>query len=900
MKKTKSKAIAILIAALLTFSMIASMMLIPSANAHSPPWNIPTESYLHVGPNPIGVGQTLTVDMWLMEPPPTANNQYGDRWMGMKVTVTLPDGTTTTLGPYTSDDTGGVAVAYTPTKVGNYTFVMSFPGQTLAGNNPPPLGFAAVVPASIASIGDYYEPSTSNTETVTVQQQPVSTIPFNPLPTNYWTRPINAENPNWYSIAGNWLGLGATTFSSTGEYNVSSSYNPWSLAPTTAHILWTKPEAFGGTVGGEFGGSEAMGSETSNFYSNRQYEQMFSAIILSGVLYYEQFPQSMNSPTGWVAVNLQTGQTLWTDDAANYGGGSPQQNALTSTGIVTSLRCGELLDYVTPNQYGGSAYLWSTGTPAGVVSTGTTWNLFDAMTGMYILSIVNGSALTLTEDAGGDLIGYWVNSANPNAPTLNEWNSTQAIQTYWNQVGGTNTYWEWRPAQDAKIPFKDGIMWSMPLPTVYKGNSITTLTSSSIVPGWAIGAINSGVLIMYCGSYEGYSYQRGWQIEAGYSQTTGAQLWITNRTETPETRLTGPSSLLDGNGIYVEINLDTLVLNGYSDSTGNLVWGPVTVPNANIYDVYAFAGIIANTTLYLYGLGGDVYAMNMLTGTFLWHYNTGYAGYNTPYTVWPIWAQGQPEVIADGVLFIAEGHSYSPPLFRGAQMLGLNITNGQPVWSILGDMVDNSQAISDGVLVGANGYDNQIYAFGMGPSETTVTAPDVGVTTSTPVTITGTVMDNSAGSQQQAVAANFPHGLPCVSDASMTQFMEGVYEQQPMPTNLTGVPVTIYVTDSNHNTYPIGTTTTDPYTGTFGLTWTPIIPGNFTVTATFAGTQSYYGSSATTYFYASSPAATASPTASPPTGLASTGTVELGVAAIIIVIVIIGAAILAVMLRKRP
>ena len=71
-----------------------------------------------------------------------------------------------------------------------------------------------------------------------------------------------------------------------------------------------------------------------------------------------------------------------------------------------------------------------------------------------------------------------------------------------------------------------------------------------------------------------------------------------------------------------------------------------------------------------------------------------------------------------------------------------------------------------------NAYDNQIYAYGMGPSTTTVTAPDIGVTTATPVTITGTVMDISAGSQQNAVAANFPHGLPCVSDASMTQWME--------------------------------------------------------------------------------------------------------------------------------
>ena len=36
--------------------------------------------------------------------------------------------------------------------------------------------------------------------------------------------------------------------------------------------------------------------------------------------------------------------------------------------------------------------------------------MFDAMTGNYILSIVNGTSMTLTEDDHGDLIGYYVNS----------------------------------------------------------------------------------------------------------------------------------------------------------------------------------------------------------------------------------------------------------------------------------------------------------------------------------------------------------------------------------------------------------------------------------------------------------------------------------------------------------
>ena len=55
-----------------------------------------------------------------------------------------------------------------------------------------------------------------------------------------------------------------------------------------------------------------------------------------------------------------------------------------------------------------------------------------------------------------------------------------------------------------------------------------------------------------------------------------------------------------------------------------------------------------------------------------------------------------------------------------------------------------------------NAYDNQIYAYGRGPSAITASAPQVGATTATPITITGTVMDISAGAKQGAVAANYP------------------------------------------------------------------------------------------------------------------------------------------------
>ncbi len=268
---------------------------------------------------------------------------------------------------------------------------LSLPGQILAGKNPPPGGFAAIFPGEIspaAYIGDYYEPSNA-TATVTVQSTPIAGFPLTPLPTAYWTTPIYALNTNWYSIAGPWLGTGEVNFGTTGTYNNTGDYNPYTTAPTTAHILWTRPVAFGGVAGG--GEFSASGSETGNFYATAQYEPKWQPIIMQGILYYEEYPTSSTVPAGWVAVNLETGQTLWTDDAANLGGGSPAQSALTANGQVTSLMCGQYLDYVSPNQYGFLPYLWSEGTPAGINSIGTAFNLFDAMTGDYLCSIVNAS-----------------------------------------------------------------------------------------------------------------------------------------------------------------------------------------------------------------------------------------------------------------------------------------------------------------------------------------------------------------------------------------------------------------------------------------------------------------------------------------------------------------------------
>jgi hypothetical protein len=343
------------------------------------------------------------------------------------------------------------------------------------------------------------------------------------------------------------------------------------------------------------------------------------------------------------------------------------------------------------------------------------------------------------------------------------------------------------------------------------------------------------------------------------------------------------------------------VATAYSLFTGEEAWTKTLTVDGHQpsdYDVFDFNNVCANGIAYFWGLGGDVWAINMATGDILWSTNTlklvGDPGYETPYGIWPLWVF-TVGVVAGGMLYLPVGHEYSPPLFHGARQLAINITDGSLVWSVLAFDVTCSE-VSYGIMTTLNAYDNQLYAFGKGPSATTVTAPDVGVTTATPITIRGTVIDISAGAKQNAVASNYPSGLPCVSDESQSQWMEHIYMQQPLPSNTTGVPVTISVIDSNNNYRDIGTSTTDS-SGSFGFTWTPDITGDFTVIATFAGTDSYYGSCAETFFTATEPAQNQTPT--PTVQPDNTATiVTYGVIAIIVAIIIVGAVIVLI-LRKR-
>jgi hypothetical protein len=147
------------------------------------------------------------------------------------------------------------------------------------------------------------------------------------------------------------------------------------------------------------------------------------------------------------------------------------------------------------------------------------------------------------------------------------------------------------------------------------------------------------------------------------------------------------------------------------------------------------------------------------------------------------------------------------------------------------------------------------------------------------------------------ITTRFPGGLPAVSDDSMEGWMEYAYMQQVKPTNTTGVPVALSIVDANGNYRTIGTTTSDQ-DGYFSYNWKPDIEGKYTIYATFAGSESYYGSHAVSSF-AVDPAP-ATPTPMPTQAPSAADMYFLPAIAAILVAVIISIAISVLVLMKKP
>jgi len=378
---------------LLTISM--SITLLPDASAHDPPQEITTHAYVQAVIDPIGVGQSTYIYMWLDKVYDGAYITNNLRFHNYKLTITAPDGTITEeIFETVVDSTSNQAYAFTPDQVGTYNINFTFPGQeyTKYEHNP-----------NSAYVNDTYLPS-SAVATLTVQEDPIPIIEPSPLPTEYWTRPIYGENPEWYVISSNWLGAQAP-----GYYNVAGSIaGAWfpcdAIGPQTSHVMWTKAFQTGGIVGGNStlypGGSWFEGSA----YNTR----FWNPIIINGKLYYSEafsFKGGANGPT--VCVDLQTGETIWkrTD--------------------VPNPTFGYIYDVQDPNQRGAYPPILFSG---GGVFGGSLWKAYDAETGNALFNVTNVPQGTEVIGKQGEILIYVLhNAGTANNPQyyLAQWNSSK-------------------------------------------------------------------------------------------------------------------------------------------------------------------------------------------------------------------------------------------------------------------------------------------------------------------------------------------------------------------------------------------------------------------------------------------------------------------------------------------
>jgi hypothetical protein len=769
-----------------------------------------------------------------------------------------------------------------------------------------PTGLTANLPDLVASGGDQWVNDTflpsSAKATLTVPQDSIAKIPDTPLPSDFWTRPIEGENSNWAVIGSNWLGG-----SQIGGY--PNLWQQYGSAPNTAHIMWTKPIEMGGIVGGT-GDIPGIGDDVG-FYSGGSYEGRFTnAIIMDGRLYYAEPLGHSNTGGGYTCIDLRTGQVVWHRDDIAYTLGATSGGA-PNTILVPAF--GQLFDYESQNQHGVvGGVLWALSTENGV----RIWVGYDAYTGKWLFNetyapIFSGrtgdqeqSVLYYTPK--GEYVRYVLNyNRATKIGSLALWNNTRqnmGLELVDPGAGtGTNAY-QWRP--NGKV---------VNMSTAYSWNVTINADLSGLSAPTIVGAIPGDIILGTSSTFTAFiAYGAGtpnpytiWAI-SDKPETRGQLLWIKNYTA-PSGDVTRSFSLAPidtANRVFYMRDMETMAWLGYDLDSGNQLWGPTT-GTTRAYSYFGSglgAGPIgwpAYGKLYTQGYGGEIVCYDSKTGHIDWLFNNTNSGDETAWGNYPIFIGA---IADDKVYAFTNEHSPNYPLYKGESVYAVNATDGSLVWKMLG-MAGTSggpgtstMVEADGYLAYYNYYDNQIYCVGKGPSITTVSASDIVQPLGTTVLIQGTVVDNSPGAKTKIQSGIF-NSVPVVSDESQAAWMEYIYMQKTKPTNATGVPVSIDVLDANGNFRNIGTAMTDT-SGSFSISWKPDIVGKYTVFASFIGSESYYPSNAETPLLISEAQATATPTTAP--GQSTTDMYFMpAVVAIILVIIIVGAVIV-LMLRKRP
>jgi len=688
-----NKTMATLIALFLVLTITATLVVLPIANAHTPPWTMPTSFYVAAAPNPIGVGQYTNIVMWVDRYDPTGTGAQGEHFRGYKLDITKPDGTKEVLGPWTCySAVGAMGITYTPDQVGTYTIVASWPGQKIE----------YVVGGTMSdAINDTYLGSTSAPLKLVVQQEPIKEWQEPPLPADYWQVPINAANREWSTRASNWL---------KGSWLVNN-FQTAGTAPESAHVLWTKPitPSLAGGIN-----DAAWPGMPSNAHD---YENPWTApIIMNGKIYYNAPAVSDTATYGYYCRDLYTGEIIWYKNGTDNG----LNNPFTTSGgynlaqSYVGLTQGQLYHYWSVNGQGILAYL--------IMVSGSTWYFLDS-NGNFMLKLINVPGGTAVTDQDGSLLKY---SYNPTTGNLLCWNSSQSIPPL-SPMGTSQQQWKMRFG--ATIDAVNDTSWTKVGPSgsvtadmiqPRSGYTMNVTVAKNLPISVSFGAEGGGptavlqdenrVPKMLFGFYKGAGStissapdpdtMSAWAISiddhvAPYSplpdqsatQNTNlgfgaTMLWNKNFTvPLPGKNYTwnlGGVSYADK--VFMLVCKQTSQLWGYSLTTGELLWGPLA-PFSQEDFWSRSSNMYYGKVLACGSYSGILAAYDAKTGKLLWTYNATAPGHESAY------GENMPlsiSAVADGKVYLTSSeHSPTKPLWRASYVRCVNITDGKELWKLL-------------------------------------------------------------------------------------------------------------------------------------------------------------------------------------------------------------------------
>jgi hypothetical protein len=816
-----------------------------------------TAAYLAFEPNPVGLGQPFQVNMW-MQPPIDVIRYFGKAFL---VTLTKPDGSKDVIGPLDSYFGDSSAYfTYTPDQLGTWQVKLDFLGTYYpAGNYTGYTSFGIATQYGMymnwtlgATRSVYYKPSSDGPFNFTVQSNIALSWPSAQLPGpgDYWTRPVTQLNREWWPILGNYPGTGIVAKpndpywpANTNTYAQSLyKFTPYVTAPNTCHIVWTKQTTLGGMIGGTLGqyGLTSYAEAPSIVYNGRC---------------YATYPKPGSGPTAvtyWECYDLRTGQQYWERPLATG------ETAPTEIAYITRTWAAVAGD--TAEMGGLNAYL---------------------------LAVANGRLITYNPLTGA---AVWNVSIAPLTTGTHYANSELAPCFYSIQTLGSGASTQYRL-----------INWTLTADMAFGGsvNFRQLIVSNVTWPFSSLGYVDfkSGIAV---NTYNGDTNSTGVAMNmyiCAARISDGQLLWNISTT------MAGLGGNL-GQRIADDGKFCTRLYDGkmhaWDLQTGREVWvadissWPWGVWSA--YSVSSYGGMLIQPQY------DGLVAYNWTNGNIVWHfhYPVQYPYDNNFGSEYPFFGGIQ---IADRKIYVQNNeHSPTQPPQRGYSFFCIDVNTGEGIWNIsgTGGMSGGPVAVADGYLVAGNGYDGQLYNFGIGKSATTVTTPQTAVPKGQDVLIQGAVLDESPAQP----------GTPCVSADSMKTQMEYLHEQQSINgiagnATMTGVPVVLTATDSTNNNYNIGTATTNAYDGTFGISWTPPSAGIYHITATFAGDNSYGSSFGGTQLLVNSESEATTSTPAPTNtgiGLASSSDIIAyiigGVIATIFAITIVSALILRNLRRK--